>query len=77
MMYLMEGKRQRPFFGVYSALPLFVQAYCTLARRNFLPSSLEALCISQTHSALCWQRKELMEFGQQFRNFRRELGSFT
>jgi hypothetical protein len=31
----------------------FVQAYCTLAPRNFLPSPLEALCISQTHRALC------------------------
>jgi hypothetical protein len=28
-------------------------AYCTLTPRNFLPSPLEALCISQTHSALC------------------------
>jgi hypothetical protein len=26
--------------------------YCTLTPRNFLPSPLEALCISQTHSAL-------------------------
>jgi hypothetical protein len=27
--------------------------YCTLTPRNFLPSPLEALCISQSHSALC------------------------
>jgi hypothetical protein len=31
----------------------FVQAYCTLAPRNFRLLPLEVLCISQTHSALC------------------------
>jgi hypothetical protein len=36
----------------YSALRL-CQAYCTLAPWDFLPSPLEALCTSQTHSALC------------------------
>jgi hypothetical protein len=36
---------------VKAALRAFVQVYCTLAPRNFLPSPLQALCISQTHSA--------------------------
>jgi hypothetical protein len=45
-------KVKAAFWGLFGT-EAFEQAYCTLAPRNFLPSPLEALCISQTHSALC------------------------
>jgi hypothetical protein len=35
-----------------TSLVTFMQAYCSLAPRNFLPSPREALCISQTQRTL-------------------------
>jgi hypothetical protein len=48
----LKVKVKAAFRGVFGT-EAFVQVYCTLAPRNFLPSPLEALCISQTHSTLC------------------------
>jgi hypothetical protein len=51
ILYVVKVKVKATFRGLLGA-ETFVQAYCTLAPRKFLPSPLEALCISQTHSAL-------------------------
>jgi hypothetical protein len=47
-----KGKGKDRFSGFIRHWGFFMQAYCTLAPRNFLPSPLEALCISQTQRTL-------------------------